>query len=445
MQAHPNALVSVKSLATCSFAHATCSCSLLCALAAAAAENLLGLVDPLDAWLDPAQPLLVDFPSPDAQPPSKQLLHGRNRPSGKQQQQQSVDQQQLRDQEQLVVALGAVQLEAARFRACVLLAQQVPGLKVLRRAQGDDYVLQMLLSGRQYGAAMQLVCTLWRGAELEEKVERVVVAMVGECVSLQMEEGGGQRLGDFEGGGSAAVGGGGEGGAGVGVEDVYAGGAVGFGPGYLCSPADRSWQKLRGLLEWCDSSEPSGPGGQQQVQSGALAAGQEGSSSTSGGGSRSSLFGGRMRVSAVDALLGKVPLAQVPLWLLDAFKPKLTVGGMAGGPADPAALLRVYLKHGRLEDAAGLVLEHLAGWQQVQPLVRAGTTASTWMPLLHVEQLYGSLQVVREQVAARSKVGEGPAQIEALMEQLEGEMTRYLQLVDSDSLAVLQRGRVVAR
>ncbi len=37
--------------------------------------------------------------------------------------------------------------------------------------------------------------------------------------------------------------------------------------------------------------------------------------------------------------------------------------GMAGSAADPAALLRIYIKRGRLEDAASLALTHLHAWQ----------------------------------------------------------------------------------
>lgn len=37
--------------------------------------------------------------------------------------------------------------------------------------------------------------------------------------------------------------------------------------------------------------------------------------------------------------------------------------GMAGSLADPAALLRIYIKHGRLQDAAMLALSHLHAWQ----------------------------------------------------------------------------------
>lgn len=37
--------------------------------------------------------------------------------------------------------------------------------------------------------------------------------------------------------------------------------------------------------------------------------------------------------------------------------------GMAGSAADPVALLRIYIKRGRLEDAASLALTHLHAWQ----------------------------------------------------------------------------------
>ena len=36
---------------------------------------------------------------------------------------------------------------------------------------------------------------------------------------------------------------------------------------------------------------------------------------------------------------------------------------MAGSQADPAALLRVLMKHGRMEQAAALALQYLRAWQ----------------------------------------------------------------------------------
>ena len=44
--------------------------------------------------------------------------------------------------------------------------------------------------------------------------------------------------------------------------------------------------------------------------------------------------------------------------------------GMAGSQADPAALLRVLMKHGRVEQAATLALQYLKAWQ---------TEASFWL------------------------------------------------------------------
>ena len=40
------------------------------------------------------------------------------------------------------------------------------------------------------------------------------------------------------------------------------------------------------------------------------------------------------------------------------------LGGMAGSKADPAALLRLYLAHGRLQEAAQLAIQHLTLLQE---------------------------------------------------------------------------------
>lgn len=44
--------------------------------------------------------------------------------------------------------------------------------------------------------------------------------------------------------------------------------------------------------------------------------------------------------------------------------PSAKLGGMAGGVADPAALLRLYLSHGRLQNAAQLAIQHLTTWHK---------------------------------------------------------------------------------
>lgn len=36
---------------------------------------------------------------------------------------------------------------------------------------------------------------------------------------------------------------------------------------------------------------------------------------------------------------------------------------MAGSAGDPAALLRLYMRHGRVRDAAQLALRHLHAWR----------------------------------------------------------------------------------
>lgn len=52
-----------------------------------------------------------------------------------------------------------------------------------------------------------------------------------------------------------------------------------------------------------------------------------------------------------------------PLQVQDASK------GMAGSQSDPASLLRVLIRHGRIEQAAALALQYLRAWQtQVQVL-----------------------------------------------------------------------------
>ncbi|WIA39183.1 hypothetical protein OEZ86_005308 [Tetradesmus obliquus] len=106
-------------------------------------------------------------------------------------------------------------------------------------------------------------------------------------------------------------------------------------------------------------------------------------------------------------------------------------GGMAGAAADPAALMRVFIKHGRLLDAAQLAKDHLEAWQRQGALLRAQPGA-VWLPLQGLELLHASL------VAGAARAGAAKQQHEAEVlgtwsEVLEMGIAEHVALVGSDT------------
>ncbi|KAI8463323.1 MAG: hypothetical protein J3K34DRAFT_495752 [Monoraphidium minutum] len=382
----------------------------------AAALNQLELLDPSDAWLDTAHPLLAGFAPGGGGEDGGGLLGGGDGGAGELEEEGGGDDQEgdgeggeeaaaaaaaaarrLRRRRAGapaagaaggVATLAALRREAALFSAAAALAGALPGLQVLRGAPGlaPDFVYDQVLGAGRLAEAQGLAHALWAGCDLEERLERLAAAAGARCARAQ------------QGGGGGAEGGGGD----EGAADAWwggdgGGGDGGAGPGCLGSPAAGGWQGLRALLAGYDAA------GRRRLA-------------------------GRMRVSAVDAALAEAPGAALPAWLLAPFAPGSGGGGgMAGGPDDAAALLRAYLRHGRLEDAAGLALDHLAAWQAANPLAR-GKPAAAWLPLRSLELLDAWLAD-----AGGEGGGGGAARLGKLRARLRGAVAEHLALGARDS------------
>lgn len=106
------------------------------------------------------------------------------------------------------------------------------------------------------------------------------------------------------------------------------------------------------------------------------------------------------------ALLGSPPEAAVEAAAAAGDGSALVRGSFAGGPADPAALLRLYLQHGRLEDAASLLVDYLEAWATNNPLERCKPGA-LWLPLAPMQQLLSALGAA---AAAQAQAGGKRAQ-----------------------------------
>jgi len=365
---------------------------------AAAAINQLELLDPSDAWLDTAHPLLTDcapcklrdaeesggLVDEDLSMDEVSLAGGmdggddaaaadgaaRARSAARRQHGSSAGSMAG------VVTLAALRREAALFAAAASLAASLPGLQVLRPpALAPDYLYDQTLGAGRLAEAEALAHALWRGGELEERLERLAGAAAARCMRAQV--GGADGSAAAEAGDAQAL----AAAAGDSAWDDCSSGGVAAGgrPGYLGSSAAGAWQRLRALLARYETAERR-------------------------------RLAGRLRVAAIDAALSEAPGAALPAWLIAPFAPSSSssassssaAGGMAGGPEDPAALLRVYLRHGRLDDAADLALEHLSAWQGANPLARC-KPASSWVPLRQLEVLDACLG----DAAAAAQQGEG--------------------------------------
>lgn len=104
--------------------------------------------------------------------------------------------------------------------------------------------------------------------------------------------------------------------------------------------------------------------------------------------------------------------------------------GMAGVTADPAALLRVYLRHGRLLDAAQLATRHLqaaTGGNSVQ----RQRHCKVWLPYQHISVLHGLL--VAEVQRGGQAGSAGSKRLQQALEELEAAAGQHLGLAQQDS------------
>ena len=96
-----------------------------------------------------------------------------------------------------------------------------------------------------------------------------------------------------------------------------------------------------------------------------------------------------LRVLAVDAVLGTHPALQPPPWLLAPFVPPPSEGPLSAKmpTADVAGLLRAYLKHGRIEEAALVAVKVLSRVADNVPSVALPRSAAVCLPHALLEEL----------------------------------------------------------
>lgn len=153
---------------------------------------------------------------------------------------------------------------------------------------------------------------------------------------------------------------------------------------------------------------------------------------------------GALRVAAAAAILRESPHIELPPWLLAMLgsppdapvaaassDSALVRGSFAGSPADPAALLRLYILHGRLEDGVSLLVEHLQAWASNNPLVRAKSGA-LWLPQLAIRQLHASLHAALQQAQKQAGAKELAARLGGALRRMEEALEVHKRLMDTD-------------
>lgn len=368
---------------------------------------ILQLLNPADAWLDPDQPLLAPHPAPIP------------RISAKQQQQQQRRSPNNNGADLPVITFLALQQEAELFAASVALLHCLPGLEIMQYEITAEYLVEQLLGTQQFAAAVRLVHIMWdsqqQQQQLGDKLEAVAYELASSCVRLQVDQES-ETVGNDPSSSNTGQ-----------MLVSYT------GPGYLGSSAAAAWHKLRQLLELYDGYDPDNTTNGAAAMAAAAAVTSSTMPSNSSSSKRRSIsaLGGRMRVAAVDGALSTHPGLHLPAWFIQPFQPVAGIsGGMAGSGLDPAALLRVYMKHGRLIDGAELLKSHLDAWQRQNPVLRAKPCA-VWLPLRDMELLYASLVAG----AKRAHLGHRSEEAELLgvwSEVLKRGLADHMALVRSD-------------
>ncbi|KAL2608671.1 hypothetical protein R1flu_027244 [Riccia fluitans] len=115
----------------------------------------------------------------------------------------------------------------------------------------------------------------------------------------------------------------------------------------------------------------------------------------------------KLKTVVAETILSVDKDMELPLWLIDSFKDVKDARGMSAASrvADPAALLRIYLDHGRYVEATYLLLEYLQASTRVRPsdVFKRKQACGVWFPYTLVDRLIHSLSELRASGNAASR------------------------------------------
>jgi len=321
--------------------------------ALAAAVGALGLVDPERAWLED--------PGGDLNPISKISKQSSS----------FVGEEGVYSGEEddvlwvpMILTMSDLKIEHAIAVAKSSVAAVLPGGDVGTKTASD--VFHQLIALKLHQQAFALADAAFLGTQQQRMREKAVFSLATTCAELQLQTGIGssggtsyytssyqpgendERMFTDDGAPENEVGGDGE--------MTTIGGKSTTMPS--SSAASASWRRLRTHLETYEK---------QGSAAGAM----------------------NLRVLAVDAVLGNNARLHPPLWLLAPFVPPPSEGPLSAKipHADIAGLLRAYLKHGRVEDAAVLAVKVLSRVADSVPSVSLPRPAAVCLPHALLEEL----------------------------------------------------------
>jgi hypothetical protein len=321
--------------------------------ALAAAVGALGLVDPERAWLED--------PRGGLKPVSSSSLQ-RNTISNEDDEEGHVLWAPS------ILTMADLKIEHALAVAKSSVAAVLPGGDIGTKTATE--VFHQLVALKLHQEAFTLADAAFVGTKQQRMREKAMLCLATTCAELQLQTGIGGN-GKSNGSGSYYMSNASDegmltedGGAAAAAEENDGGAGAGGNNANLSSfsssaaSASASWKRLRTHLETYEK-----PGS----QAGAM----------------------NLRVLAVDAVLATNASLQPPLWLLAPFFPPPTEGPLSAKMpnADVAGLLRAYLKHGRVEDAAILAVKVLSRVADSVPSVVLSRPASVCLPHALLEEL----------------------------------------------------------
>ncbi|KAG7671196.1 hypothetical protein KSW81_003334 [Nannochloris sp. 'desiccata'] len=325
--------------------------------ALAAAVGALGLVDSARAWLED--------PSGVLNPKSKISKHSAG----------FVGETENRDEENdvlwvpTILTMSDLKIEHAIAVAKSSVAAVLPGGDVGTKTASD--VFHQLIALKLHQEAFALADAAFIGTKQQRMREKAMFSLATTCAELQLQTGIGSSAGRVDASYYTNAGGSDEG---MLTDDGAAENEVGGGTvtgdremttswcrtsSYTTSSAaPASWRRLRTHLERYEK---------QGFTAGAM----------------------NLRVLAVDAVLATNSFLQPPLWLLAPFFPPPSEGPLSAKMpnADVAGLLRAYINHGRVEDAAVLAVKVLSKVAQSVPSVSLPRPAAVCFPHALLEDL----------------------------------------------------------
>ncbi|GMY33051.1 nuclear pore complex protein NUP160 isoform X1 [Fagus crenata] len=141
-------------------------------------------------------------------------------------------------------------------------------------------------------------------------------------------------------------------------------------------------------------------------------------------------FHAKLPVFVAETLLCMDPQIELPLWLVQMFKDnrRERTWGMTGQESNPASLFRLYVDYGRYAEATNLLLDCIESFASARPvdIINRKRPFAVWFPYTAIERLWCQLE---ESISSGRMVDH----CDKLKKLLHGALLKHLQLLRVDS------------